>query len=60
MSDAQVRKLIVQESIAKYPGRWADKAIDQGDPAGERVWVRITRAVAELLRQKPSGGEALN
>jgi len=38
----------------------ADKAIDQGDPEGERVWVRITRAVAELSRQTPSGGEELN
>ncbi len=35
----------------------ADKAIDQGDPVGERVWKLITRAVQELLRHKPSSGE---
>lgn len=34
----------------------ADKAIDQGDPEGERVWVQIIKAVNVLL-DKPMPGE---
>jgi hypothetical protein len=30
----------------------ADKAIDQGDPKGERVWQQIMRAVDELQRNE--------
>ena len=36
--------------------RRADKAIDQGDPEGERVWIQVIKAVNVLL-EKPMPGE---
>ena len=32
----------------------ADKAIEQGDPEGERVWKAVLTAVKDLQRIKPS------
>jgi hypothetical protein len=36
--------------------RRADKAIDQGDPEGERVWIQVIKAVNVLL-EKPMPGK---
>jgi hypothetical protein len=38
----------------------ADKAFDQGDIVGCKVWKRIVLAIGELERNVPKTGEALN
>ncbi len=38
----------------------ADRAIDQGDPVGERVWKQIMRAVQDLQLRKPRASDLLN
>jgi hypothetical protein len=38
----------------------ADKAYEEGDMFNFNLWRRITKAVGELLRQKPSSDEAVN
>jgi hypothetical protein len=40
--------------------RRADALLEQGDTQGCSAWVRITRAITDLERKKPRGGEALN
>ena len=32
----------------------ADELLDQGDLGGERVWLRILKAVEELLAKRPA------
>jgi hypothetical protein len=38
----------------------ADELLDQGDEQGCDVWNRIVKAINELERTKPGGGETLN
>ena len=38
----------------------ADRAIDQGDPEGERVWKAVLAAVKDLQWLKPRASEPLN
>ncbi len=35
----------------------ADAMLDRGDLDGERVWLRIIRAIEELLQRQPTAGE---
>ncbi len=35
----------------------ADELLDAGDLDGQRVWMRIRKAVLELLMEKPGPGE---
>ena len=37
----------------------ADKLLDQGDLNGERVWLRIVKAVGVLLDAEPPGARAV-
>ncbi len=34
----------------------ADAMLDKGDPDGQAVWLRIVKAVDELLETQPGGG----
>ena len=38
----------------------ADDMLDKGDLDGKAVWLRIMRAVEELLREEPREGERVN
>lgn len=38
----------------------ADKLLDQGDLDGERVWLRILKAVEELLAKQPGPGQKVH
>jgi hypothetical protein len=38
----------------------ADELLAEGDIDGQRVWLRIVKAVEELQRPKPAPGEAVN
>ena len=38
----------------------ADAMLDKGDLDGQRVWLRILRAVKDLLHARPSGGEPMH
>ena len=38
----------------------ADAMLDKGDLDGQRVWLRILRAVKDLLHARPSGGEPIH
>lgn len=38
----------------------ADELLARGDVEGQRVWVRIMRAVEELRRVAPRAGERVN
>ena len=33
----------------------ADRLLEEGDRAGQAVWLRIVRAIEELLRDEPDG-----
>ena len=35
----------------------ADVMLDMGDLDGQRVWLRIIRAIEELLQREPKAGE---
>ena len=35
----------------------ADAMLDKGDLDGQRVWMRIIRAIEELLQRQPEAGE---
>ncbi len=35
----------------------ADAMLDRGDLDGQRVWLRIIRAVKELLQRQPKAGD---
>jgi hypothetical protein len=36
----------------------ADEFLEQGNLDGERLWLRIVRALEELQRERPNDGEA--
>ena len=55
----QMRKLY-GEDASTHAAMRADKALEHGDTEGFAVWKRITKAAAELARQKPSADEPLN
>ncbi len=38
----------------------ADGFLDQGIIDGQRVWMRIVRAIEELQRERPGDGEAVH
>ena len=38
----------------------ADAFLDQGNLNGQRLWLRIVRAIEELQRDQPQDGEALH
>ncbi len=38
----------------------ADEFLDQGSLDGQRLWMRIMQAIEELLRVRPSDGEAVH
>ena len=38
----------------------ADAFLDQGNLDGERLWLRIVRAIEELQRERPKDGEAMH
>lgn len=38
----------------------ADAMLDRGDLDGQRVWLRILRAVKDLLHARPSEGEPIH
>ncbi len=38
----------------------ADAMLDKGDLDGQRVWLRIVKAVEELLETRPSGGAVVH
>ena len=38
----------------------ADEFLDQGNIDGERVWIRIIRAIEELRLERPKNGEAMH
>ena len=38
----------------------ADEFLDQGILEGQRLWVRIMRAIEELQRERPRDGEAVH
>ena len=38
----------------------ADELLAEGDVDGQRVWLRIVKAVEELQRPKPAPGEEVN
>ena len=38
----------------------ADTLLDQGDTDGFHVWQRVTAAISDLRRDKPSASESIN
>jgi hypothetical protein len=56
-------RLLVQQHgnhAAVVAFRQAEEQLARGDESGCRVWVRISRAIDTLARQKPREGEAVN
>ncbi len=37
-----------------------DEFLDQGNPDGQRLWMRIMQAIEELQRERPRTGEAVH
>jgi triphosphoribosyl-dephospho-CoA synthetase len=38
----------------------ADELLAEGDIDGQRIWLRIVKAIEELQRPKPEPGETIN
>ena len=46
------------EDAPIFAAMQADKCLEAGDLDGKAVWMRVIRAIKELLDQKPPGGDA--
>ncbi len=55
-------KLLINQhgqDAAHEAARRANALRDKGDPDGEAVWLRIRKAVLELLRERSADGKAV-
>ncbi len=57
---AQVMVKRYDDGAAIEAAMRADEFLDQGNLDGERVWIRIVRAIEELQRDQPQDGEAMH
>ncbi len=48
------------KDAASKANKRAGEFLDQGNLDGQRVWMRIVRAIEELQRQRPRDGEAVH
>ena len=48
------------DATALHAAQRADELMAEGDMDGQRVWIRVEKAIDELWRTTPGEGELLN